>query len=177
VIAENDNKTWFLVQTNSRCEKKCLEGLKKLDIEAYLPLHKVKRQWSDRVKTIEEPLFKGYIFVNIESRNRFSIFKVQNIFRYVQFNSEFATISQKEIDAIKKALENDKILEIVEINFEIGQEVLVTSGPFSGVHARLIDTSKRGKLILEVKSIGKGVVLELGKSKVEIVYSNPQKVG
>jgi transcription antitermination factor NusG len=174
VIAENEKKTWFLVQTNSRCEKKCLEGLTKMHVEAFLPLQKVKRQWSDRIKTIEEPLFKGYIFVKIEPKNRFSIFKIPNIFRYVQFNGEYATISQKEINAIKKTLEKGESIEIVDIDFEIGQEVLVTSGPFTGIHARLIDTSKKGKLILEVKAIGKGVVMELGSSKVRIICENPK---
>ncbi|MEY3186716.1 MAG: hypothetical protein RL675_540, partial [Bacteroidota bacterium] len=42
--------------------------LEKKGFEAYCPLNKVRRKWSDRMKTVEEPLFKSYVFVRVEQK-------------------------------------------------------------------------------------------------------------
>ncbi|MEO6221006.1 MAG: transcription termination/antitermination NusG family protein, partial [Ginsengibacter sp.] len=52
-------KTWYVVYTRPRWEKKIAENLLRLGIEHYCPLNKVTRQWSDRKKKVLEPLFKG----------------------------------------------------------------------------------------------------------------------
>ena len=56
-------KKWLAVYTRPRWEKKVDQLLKEQGTESYCPLNKVKRKWSDRVKTVEEPLFKSYVFV------------------------------------------------------------------------------------------------------------------
>ena len=60
-------KDWFALYTKARAEKKLGLALDRLGIENYLPLISEKRQWSDRVKVIESPLFKSYIFVRINT--------------------------------------------------------------------------------------------------------------
>ena len=41
-------------------------------IESYLPLKKVLKQWSDRKKWVEEPLFRSYIFIHADLKGRAS---------------------------------------------------------------------------------------------------------
>jgi len=42
--------------------------------KVYCPLYKVSRQWSDRIKILEEPLFRSYVFIQIEDANRAEVF-------------------------------------------------------------------------------------------------------
>jgi transcription antitermination factor NusG len=63
-MADNQ-KRWYALYTKPRWEKKVYKGLSQKGIESYCPLNKVKRKWSDRIKTIEEPLFKSYVFVKV----------------------------------------------------------------------------------------------------------------
>jgi transcription antitermination factor NusG len=56
-------KKWLVFYTKSRNEKSAYKNLKKFGFEPYLPLQKVLRQWSDRKKKVELPLFNSYIFV------------------------------------------------------------------------------------------------------------------
>ena len=56
---------WFAVYTKSRNEKKVYERLIDEGYEAYLPLQKRLKQWSDRKKWVEEPLLRSYVFVKI----------------------------------------------------------------------------------------------------------------
>ena len=53
---------WYAVYTKSRFEKKLYSELVNKGIECYLPLKSEKRQLSDRVKIVEEPLIRGYFF-------------------------------------------------------------------------------------------------------------------
>jgi transcription antitermination factor NusG len=60
------NTKWYAIYTRPRWEKKVNFLLQGKGIESYCPLNKVRRKWSDRIKTIEEPLFKSYVFVKID---------------------------------------------------------------------------------------------------------------
>ena len=60
------SQKWYAVYTKPRWEKKVNSLLLQKGIEVYCPLNKVRRKWSDRIKTIEEPLFKSYVFVKIK---------------------------------------------------------------------------------------------------------------
>ncbi|MBK6836162.1 MAG: UpxY family transcription antiterminator [Bacteroidetes bacterium] len=66
-IAQNKNeiKNWFALYVSSRAEKKVMESLLTKGIQAYAPLVKTVRNWSDRKKTVELPLLNGYVFVYI----------------------------------------------------------------------------------------------------------------
>jgi len=64
----SSNACWHVLYTKPRNEKKVAERLSSAGYTVYCPLQKVRRQWSDRVKVVEEPLFKGYLFVKIEEK-------------------------------------------------------------------------------------------------------------
>ena len=61
---------WSVIKTRSRWEKKVARLLKQKGIDTFCPLLKAKRQWSDRVKTIEQPLLKSYVFVKVAEDQR-----------------------------------------------------------------------------------------------------------
>ena len=61
---------WHVLYTKPRNEKKVAERLSGAGYTVYCPLQKVRRQWSDRVKVVEEPLFKGYLFIKIEEKEK-----------------------------------------------------------------------------------------------------------
>ena len=65
------NPNWYAVYTKPRSEKKLADRLNEHGIEAYLPLRKTLKQWSDRKKMVEEPLITSYVFVNITNENYF----------------------------------------------------------------------------------------------------------
>ena len=58
---------WVAVYTKSRHEQIVVNELNKKNIEAYCPMFKERRQWSDRKKWVHFPLFRSYVFANIES--------------------------------------------------------------------------------------------------------------
>lgn len=168
---------WYVIQTYSNSEKKCYDALNAIGIEAFLPTQRVRKQWSDRFKWVDEPLFKGYLFIKINATQKTSIFQVPYFFKFVHFNGESAIIRTCEIEAIKKISCDETEIELVDSKLYIGQEVFVSSGPFKGIYAKLIDFNKKGKLLLEVSCIGKGILLSLGRTRVEITEQKLKKIG
>lgn len=164
-----DKNNWYVLQTRSRFEKKCYELLTASGISAFLPLQTVSKAWSDRIKKIESPLFPGYIFVQYSEADRYKILNTQGVSRFVSFGGEYATVHPSQMEAIGKILQFDSTVEVVDIGLIPGQEVLIASGPFKGHQARLVHHNGKGKLLLAVESIGKGVMLEIGRTRVEYI--------
>jgi Transcription termination factor nusG len=63
-------KKWFVLYTKPRWEKKIHQLLDAKEIENYCPLNKVSKKWSDRMKIVEEPLFKSYVFVKVSEEEQ-----------------------------------------------------------------------------------------------------------
>lgn len=161
-----ENSIWYILQTRSRHEKKVANYLNRQEIESYLPLHTVKKQWSDRIKLVEEPLFSSYLFVKCDELNRYTILNTPGAVRFVSFEGKNATIQQKQLDLIKTIAALEVKPEVVDLSFVPGEEVFIANGPFKGIYAKLVDYKGKGKLLLEVEAIGKGVLLEIGSTKV-----------
>lgn len=163
----DSNEKWYVLQTRSRFEKKCFEQLSLLGISVFLPTHKVRRNWSDRIKEIELPLFSGYLFVQFEEKDRYKILNINGITKFLSFSGVYASLSEKQIETIRKIENNSTVIEVIDTSLYCGQEVIIASGPFKGLEARIVHHNGKGKLLLSVETIGQGVLLEIGRTKVE----------
>ena len=85
-------KKWYAVYTKPRWEKKIDSVLARKGIESWCPLQKVQRQWSDRKKTIEEPLFKSYVFVHVDEQERVKVLMTDGVLNYVFYLGKPAAI-------------------------------------------------------------------------------------
>jgi transcriptional antiterminator RfaH len=94
--------SWYVLYTKPRNEKKVAERLSAAGYNVYCPLHKVKRQWSDRMKVVEEPLFKGYLFIQVEDKRRDEVFNYPGAVRYLFWLRCPALVRSCEIQTIKK---------------------------------------------------------------------------
>src|SRR5208282_2245935 len=70
---------WYAVQTKARHERAVARYLRSQGLEEYLPLHTVQRQWSDRLKSVELPLLKGYLFCRVDPPQFKSILRAPGV--------------------------------------------------------------------------------------------------
>ena len=101
---KSQDACWHVLYTKPRNEKKVAERLTAAGYTVYCPLQKVRRQWSDRVKVVEEPLFKGYLFINIEEKTRDEVFSLPGTVRYLFWLRRPAVVRDSEIHTIQKWL-------------------------------------------------------------------------
>lgn len=104
MIENQSQRHWFALYTKPRHEFKTREQLVSLQIENFLPEISTKRKWADRIKTISEPLIKGYVFIFANEKERLIALKCSSIVYTVCFNGLPAVIPEWQIDSLKKML-------------------------------------------------------------------------
>ncbi len=164
---------WFVLYTKSRSEKLVANGLQQRGIEVYCPLRKVKRKWSDRVKMVEEPLFRSYCFVNLAEHQRSLVFGAPGVVGYLYWLKKPAVVRQAEIDLIKDML-NDFDHNTLEIlDFKTADRLRITSGAFMDQEGDIVST--QGKtLLIRLESLDMCISVDTSKNKVvKLANSKP----
>lgn len=160
-------KKWYVVYSKPRWEKKLYAKLLEAGIEAYCPLNKVKKKWSDRMKTVEVPLFTSYVFVKILENQKSKVRETPGVVNFVYEEGKPAVIREKEIEKIQRFLEEYQNVEVVPSEFRKGQIVKVNEGLFVDEEGKVIDTHNN-KVRVVIKSLGYDLVAEFDKSKLSI---------
>jgi transcription antitermination factor NusG len=143
---------WFAIYTRPKNEKKVAEQLFKLGIDVYCPMVTQMKQWSDRKKKVESPLISSYVFVNLEEKDRSSVFEVHGIVRYLYWLGKPAIIQDHEIALLRDNLKG--ILTSVEVEgLQPGDSLTITKGPFQGKEG-VVSQVEKNKIRLVLKELG-----------------------
>lgn len=121
-------KKWYAVYTKPRWEKKVHGILSNRGLEAYCPLNKVRKQWSDRVKLVEEPLFKSYVFVHVSEEDQGRVRQVDGVLNFVYWQGKPAVVKNKEIDDIRRFLNEYEDVQLQALDLQPQSRVLIRSG-------------------------------------------------
>jgi transcription antitermination factor NusG len=161
-------KTWYALYVKSRAEKKVSAELAVLGIEHYLPLQKVLKQWSDRKKWVEIPLFTSYVFVHIDPTEYYQVLNIFGAVKYISFEGKAVPVPEKQIEAIRYYL-NEKDPEILDkLEWHKGQKVEVIAGSLTGLEGKLIEVKGKSIVSVEIEAVGSAILLKIPKSKLRI---------
>lgn len=150
----SNEKRWYALYTKPRWEKKIHKSLQNKGIESYCPLNKVRRQWSDRIKVIEEPLFKSYIFVRVEEAMKTEVRYVDGVLNYVYWNGKPAIVKDDEIIEIKRFMSEYDEVEVKAIDVRPADEVMVNAGVMMGASGRIIRVMGNNIVEVRIDSLG-----------------------
>ncbi|MBF4485988.1 MULTISPECIES: UpxY family transcription antiterminator [unclassified Flavobacterium] len=128
-------KNWYVVYTKPKWEKKVAERLNEIGIECYCPLIIQIKQWTDRKKKIEVPLFNSYVFVQLEDTDRNSVFQISGVVRYLFWLGKPAIVRDEEINIIKTSLAAPNLSDISVSSIQVGDRIKLESGVFSNQDA------------------------------------------
>lgn len=128
-------KNWYVVYTKPKWEKKVAEKLNEIGIECYCPLIIQIKQWTDRKKKIEVPLFKSYVFVQLEDGDRNSVFQISGVVRYLFWLGKPAIVRDEEINIIKTSLASPNLSDVSVSSIQVGDRIKLESGAFSNQDA------------------------------------------
>ncbi len=158
-------KKWYAIYCRPRWEKKVDKLLSDKGIESYCPLNKIRRKWSDRIKLVEEPLFKSYIFVQVDETAHTEVRRVSGVINFVYWNGKPAIVKDKEILAIKAFLDEHENVIVTPLEVTVGQKVKITAGPLMDKEAEVLDVSRK-TVKVAINSLGYQLVAYVDKMKV-----------
>jgi len=163
-----DQERWFALQTRARHEKVVAEQLCEKSVTNFLPLVKAVHRWSDRRKTVELPLFSGYVFAKIAPRNdeRVRVLRAYGALSFVGARGQGIPIPDAQIDAVRTVVE-ERVPFSVYPFLKIGQRVRVRNGALSGVEGTLVSRSGARALIVSLDAINQSLSVRIEGYDVE----------
>lgn len=164
----SEETKWYAVYTKPRWEKKVYRLLCDSGIKSYCPLHKVQRQWSDRKKIIEEPLFKSYVFVQVEQDEQTKVRMINGVVNFVYWLGKPAVIKNEEIETIKRFLNEYAEVEVKRLEIKPDSKVSIRSGAFMDKEG-VVSKIYRKKVEVIIETIGCRLIAYIDKSNVSVV--------
>jgi len=162
------NRKWLAVYTKPRWEKKIDQVLIETGIESYCPLNKVHRKWSDRIKLVEEPLFKSYVFVHINKEEEKKVREVNGVLNFVYWLGKPAVIKQKEIERIKRFLNDYNNVTAEPLSIKPQDKVMVMSGALMEQQGKVI-RNLGNRIELEITSLGYRLVAYVQSRNLKLI--------
>jgi len=162
-----EKKNWYAVYTKPRWEKKVYGLLMDGGFEAYCPLNRVRKKWSDRIKWVEEPLFKSYVFVKAGEEERTEVRMVNGVVNFVYWLGKPAIVKEKEIAIIRKFLNDYDEVQALPLDLRVDDRVMIRQGALMNKEAKVLKVLKNTVRVV-IESIGYSLTATIDKSNVAV---------
>ncbi len=165
---QENTKKCLAIYKKPRWEKKVNVRLLNKGIESWCPVQKLQRQWSDRKKIIEDPLFKSYVFVHIDDTERTKVLMTEGVIQFIYYLKKPAVIRDEEIALIRSyLLEKDVQISVQNLKqFEEKDLVVISKGVFMDNEGVVVKGGKR-KVYVRLESLDQLMVVEFPAAYLE----------
>jgi transcription antitermination factor NusG len=159
---------WFALQVRTRHEAGVADQLSGQGYDRFLPLYKVGKRWSDRIKEVDAPLFPGYLFCRFNPHDRLPILKTPGVIQIVSFQSGPAAVDEAEIRSIQSLVAAGVPHQPWPF-LAAGDRVRIESGPLLGLEGILTEVRSSFRLVLSVTLLQRSVAVEIDSASVTAV--------
>jgi transcription antitermination factor NusG len=169
----DSDSSWFVLQTDPKCETKVEQFLTHKGYECLVPMYRQKRQWCSRVIEVNLPLFPMYVFCHFTNSAIGKAIVTPHVKRIVGFGGQPVEVAAKEINALK-LLSQSRLLREPWAYIPDGTLVQIETGPLAGVQGFLYNGEDRQRLIITVSLLQRSVAVQLDKNTIlTIVEAKP----
>ena len=174
------SKRWYVVHAYSGFEKSVqralVERIKRSDIadqfgQILVPVEEVVEMKKGAKAISERKFFPGYVLVEMDmTDDSWHLIKsTPKVTGFVGGTANKPTpITQKEVDAILRQVQEGVEKPRPKVLFETGEAVRVKEGPFTDFHGNVEDVNyEKSKLRVSVTIFGRSTPVELDFSQVE----------
>ena len=156
---------WYAVTVRLRHEKTVSRHFEHRGLKYFLPVYRCRRRWKDRRKELDMALFPGYVFVNLNLRDRLGVLQSPGVVQFVTFQGRPAAVPDFEIRALESGL-----LAGLQVQphpyLRQGKKVRVKSGPLANAEGIMIRRKEGFRLVLSIDLLMRSVMLEVDESDI-----------
>jgi transcription antitermination factor NusG len=157
---EEDIGRWWVLHVKPNCEKMVANYLLHREVSYYLPILKQKVRYGNlgRVRTMETPLFRGYVCLALDKTDHGVLYGTKKLVRIMEVEDQQGFVD--ELNAVARAIETQEYLA-VHPGLVPGKEVRILSGPLQGLEGILVQRKADKQLALSVKMFSQTVLVKL----------------
>lgn len=157
-------KSWYAAHVRSNQEQVVSSMLAAKGLESYVPSFRESRQWSDRIREIDRPLFPGYVFCRMNPEDRIAVQMTIGVVKIVGIGKQPAPIEDSEMETIQ-LLAAAGVRQRPCDYLEVGDEVHILGGPLSGMTGILQQVktaSSAGRtMVVSISLLRRSIAVEL----------------
>lgn len=160
---------WYALYVKSRHEFVAQSELSKKNIETFLPAVRRLRQWKDRKKWLDFPLFPGYLFINVQPSPEYFLnaLKTRGVISLVSTYPGCPTeVSPEEIYSLKLLVSSGKDIDIYP-HIKEGTKVRVKKGPLSGAEGTLSIKQDQHIFLVNIDLLGRSIGVKIYAEDIE----------
>jgi transcription elongation factor/antiterminator RfaH len=165
---------WYAVQCWLRKESVIAAQLEGQGFECFLPKYKSLREWSDRKKEVEQPLFPGYLFCRFDYTQRRPVVVTPGVLQVVGCGRTPTPIEDREMEAIQIAVASGVPGQPWPY-LEVGEKVRIHTGKLSGLEGILVNFKGNHRVVLSVTLLQRSVALEVDLAWVASLEKKNEK--
>ncbi len=167
-VRDLEAPAWFAVQTRPRHEKKVSAELQEKGVSAFLPLVSSTRQWSDRSRVVEVPLFPQYVFVRIAQtlQTRVSVLRTNGVTNFVGTRGIGVPIPDEQIERVQTVVARG-IPATPHSFLNVGKRIRIRGGALDGLQGILTAVNGNQTLVVSVELIQRSIAIRIAGFSVE----------
>ncbi|WP_083196060.1 transcription/translation regulatory transformer protein RfaH [Pseudomonas sp. AU12215] len=139
-----NEKRWYLVQCKPKQDFRALEHLQHQGYECLLPIHQIERLRKGRWTHQQEPLFPGYIFIELDTfqDNWMPIRSTRGVNQIVRFGANPLPVPISIITRLRDRS------ELIEHELQPGDRVIIDQAGSQGLEAVFLTKDGTERVIL-----------------------------
>jgi transcription antitermination factor NusG len=166
-VDEPAKQRWYAVETKTRLEQTVESLLRNKGYETFLPLYKVRRQWSDRIKLLDAALFPGYLFSRLgDGQRTLPLLTTPFVRGIVSSAGRPLPVPEEEVEAVR-AIVASGLPATPWPYLQQGDRVRIRHGSLAGVEGLLLSFKKQHRLVVSVELLRRSVAVEIDIAWVE----------
>ena len=169
----SSDQKWYALTVKHQHESAVVSGLKATGFDAMLPQYKSVRNWSDRTKELEVPLFPGYVFAHFSPDERVRLLRIPAVRNIVGFGGRPAPLDPREIADIRTAVESKLPLRPWPF-LKPGDRVRIERGPLKDLEGTLVHEKDCMRLVISVEILQRSVAVEVSAEMIVPLRARPQ---
>jgi transcription antitermination factor NusG len=157
---------WFALRVRPNYEKPVAAALRGKGLQEFLPLIRMKRQWSDRVKEMDVPLFPGYLFCRLNLEERMPLITTPGFLYLVGVGKQPEAVDESEISAIQSVLQSGLAITSWP-TLMVGQRVQLKYGPLRGLQGVLTKIANQHRIYVSVTLLKRSISVEVAPEWIQ----------
>jgi transcription antitermination factor NusG len=161
--------SWFVVWTQSHCERLVSDQLAARGFEVFLPTIRTWSRQRGARRMISLPMFPSYSFIRhvLDKHSHVEILKTRGVVRILGDGWErLSPVPDAEVEAIQRIVRADAPV-FPHAYLQEGQRVRIVDGPLRGLEGVLVHSKPhKGLLVISVELLRRSVAVEVDGTQV-----------
>ena len=171
-VTMTDQQSWYAVRVKSKFERTVSMALRQKGYVEFLPSYSETRQWSDRVKQIQRPLFPGYVFCRFDVTKRLPILITPGVVGIAGFGKTPVPVEEQEIQTIETIIAAGVAAEPWAF-CSAGERVLIERGPLAGIEGIIVQLRGEYRVVVSVTLLQRSISAEIDRTWIRPLNATP----